>query len=73
MGPRVVRAGHPEAAHAATLTITSPRWPAADRGRREPVGQVTPLLDFSDATHGWLVLDNITWRTVNGGLTWTQS
>jgi len=37
-----------------------------------PGGQVTPLLSFSDASHGWLVLGNTTWRTVNGGLTCTR-
>jgi photosystem II stability/assembly factor-like uncharacterized protein len=39
-----------------------------------PAGsQAVPLLDFSDANHGWLVLGNTTWRTSNGGRTWTQS
>ncbi len=31
-----------------------------------------PLLDFSDADHGWLVLGNATWRTADGGRTWTR-
>jgi hypothetical protein len=33
----------------------------------------TPLIDFTDANHGWLTLGNTTWRTTNGGQTWTQS
>ncbi|HTX29015.1 MAG TPA: hypothetical protein VME19_18585 [Streptosporangiaceae bacterium] len=32
-----------------------------------------PLLGFSDANHGWLVLGNATWRTADGGRTWTPS
>jgi hypothetical protein len=32
-----------------------------------------PLLAFSDASHGWLVLGNATWRTSDGGRTWTRS
>lgn len=35
--------------------------------------QAVPLLDFSDANHGWLVLGGATWRTSDGGRTWTQS
>ena len=30
-----------------------------------------PLLDFSDASHGWLVFDGVTWRTSDGGVSWT--
>jgi len=31
------------------------------------------LLGFSDANHGWLVIGNATWRTADGGRTWTRS
>jgi photosystem II stability/assembly factor-like uncharacterized protein len=30
----------------------------------------SPLLSFSDANHGWLVLGSTTWRTSDGGRTW---
>lgn len=33
----------------------------------------TALLGFSDANHGWLVLGSSTWRTSDGGRTWTPS
>jgi len=32
-----------------------------------------PLLDFTDASHGWLVLGNATWRTSDGGQSWQRS
>jgi photosystem II stability/assembly factor-like uncharacterized protein len=32
---------------------------------------VTPLLSFTDASDGWLVLGNATWHTADGGRTWT--
>jgi photosystem II stability/assembly factor-like uncharacterized protein len=32
-----------------------------------------PLLDFTGASHGWLVLGNATWHTADGGRTWTLS
>jgi photosystem II stability/assembly factor-like uncharacterized protein len=32
-----------------------------------------PLLGFSDANHGWLVLGTATWRTADGGRTWTPA
>jgi hypothetical protein len=32
-----------------------------------------PLLAFSDADHGWLVLGRATWRTADGGRTWIRS
>ncbi|MGH3257790.1 MAG: hypothetical protein ACRDOU_20760, partial [Streptosporangiaceae bacterium] len=31
-----------------------------------------PLLGFSDANHGWLVIGNATWRTADGGRTWNR-
>jgi len=31
-----------------------------------------PLLDFTDVSHGWLVLGNATWHTADGGRTWTR-
>jgi photosystem II stability/assembly factor-like uncharacterized protein len=34
--------------------------------------QAAPLLDFSDASHGWLVLGNRTWHTADGGRSWTR-
>jgi photosystem II stability/assembly factor-like uncharacterized protein len=33
----------------------------------------TPLLDFSDANHGWLVIGTATWRTADGGRTWARA
>jgi photosystem II stability/assembly factor-like uncharacterized protein len=39
-----------------------------------PAGSfAVPLLAFSDASHGWLVPGNATWRTADGGRTWTRS
>jgi hypothetical protein len=38
-----------------------------------PSSYTVPLLAFSDAGHGWLVLGNATWRTGDGGRTWTRS
>ncbi len=32
----------------------------------------SPLLGFSDADHGWLVVGNATWRTADGGRTWIR-
>jgi hypothetical protein len=31
-----------------------------------------PLLGFSDARHGWLVVGGITWRTADGGASWIR-
>jgi photosystem II stability/assembly factor-like uncharacterized protein len=36
-----------------------------------PGAGYTPLLDFSDASHGWLVFGGVTWRTSDGGINWT--
>jgi photosystem II stability/assembly factor-like uncharacterized protein len=37
-----------------------------------PPGAVgAPLLDFSDASHGWLVCGGVTWRTSDGGVSWS--
>jgi photosystem II stability/assembly factor-like uncharacterized protein len=48
-------------------------WRHSDIRLVVPAGSsAVPLLDFSDADHGWLVLGNATWRTSNGGRTWTQ-
>jgi photosystem II stability/assembly factor-like uncharacterized protein len=33
----------------------------------------SPLLAFSDANHGWLVIGNATWSTADGGRTWTRA
>jgi hypothetical protein len=38
-----------------------------------PLNSPLPLLDFSDASHGLLVIGNATWRTADGGRTWTRS
>jgi photosystem II stability/assembly factor-like uncharacterized protein len=39
-----------------------------------PAGSLAvPLLDFTDASHGWLVLGNATWHTADGGRTWTPA
>ena len=38
--------------------------------RRSPLA---PVLALSDAGHGWLVLGNATWRTADGGRTWTRA
>ncbi|HEV2258505.1 MAG TPA: hypothetical protein VGS06_35740 [Streptosporangiaceae bacterium] len=32
-----------------------------------------PLLDFTDASHGWLVLGSATWHTADGGRIWTPA
>jgi photosystem II stability/assembly factor-like uncharacterized protein len=32
-----------------------------------------PLLSFTDASHGWLVLGNGTWHTADGGATWSRA
>jgi hypothetical protein len=49
-------------------------WQHSDIRLVVPAGsQAVPLLDFSDANHGWLVLGNTTWRTSNGGRSWTES
>jgi photosystem II stability/assembly factor-like uncharacterized protein len=31
-----------------------------------------PLPDFTNVSHGWLVLGNATWHTADGGHTWTR-
>jgi photosystem II stability/assembly factor-like uncharacterized protein len=36
-----------------------------------PGAGYTPLLDFSDTSHGWLVFGGVTWRTSDGGINWT--
>ncbi len=49
-------------------------WRHTDTRLAAPAGpEATPLLDFGDASHGWLVYGNTTYRTVNGGLTWARS
>jgi photosystem II stability/assembly factor-like uncharacterized protein len=37
-----------------------------------PGAGYTPLLDFSDASHGWLVFGGATWRTSDGGTRWIR-
>jgi len=46
------------------------------RSRIIPVLAVTAcgrrrLLGFSDASHGWLVFGGVTWRTTDGGASWS--
>jgi photosystem II stability/assembly factor-like uncharacterized protein len=36
-----------------------------------PGAAAAPLLDFSDASHGWLVFGGVTWRTFDGGTSWS--
>jgi hypothetical protein len=36
-----------------------------------PGAAAAPLLDFSDASHGWLVFGGVTWRTSDGGTSWS--
>jgi hypothetical protein len=36
-----------------------------------PGAAATPLLDFSDVSHGWLVFGGVTWRTFDGGTSWS--
>ena len=56
-------------------------WTEAGRGWQRssirlviPVDSLAvPLLDFTDASHGWLVLGNGTWHTADGGRTWTPA
>jgi photosystem II stability/assembly factor-like uncharacterized protein len=50
------------------------QWRHADIALTIPASSpATPLLGFSDANHGWLVLGSSTWRTSDGGHTWTRS
>jgi photosystem II stability/assembly factor-like uncharacterized protein len=49
-------------------------WQHSDIGLVIPASSTAvPLLDFTDASHGWLVLGNATWRTSDGGRTWSPS
>jgi hypothetical protein len=51
---------------------TSPRWRRSTATLLAPPGAAAaPLLDFSDASHGWLVFGGVTWRTSDGGINWT--
>jgi photosystem II stability/assembly factor-like uncharacterized protein len=48
------------------------RWQQSSTTLDIPVNSLAvPLLSFTDASHGWLVLGNATWHTANGGRTWT--
>jgi len=42
-------------------------------GPQRRAGVAVPLLDFTDVSHGWLVLGNATWHTADGGRTWTRA
>jgi photosystem II stability/assembly factor-like uncharacterized protein len=49
-------------------------WQHSDIGLVIPASSAAvPLLDFTDASHGWLVLGNATWRTSDGGRSWHRS
>jgi len=49
-------------------------WQHSDIGLVVPASSTAePLLDFTDASHGWLVLGNSTWRTSDGGRSWRRS
>jgi photosystem II stability/assembly factor-like uncharacterized protein len=50
------------------------RWQRSSLRLDIPAGSLAaPLLDFTDVTHGWLVLGNATWHTADGGRTWTRA
>jgi len=50
------------------------RWQQSSLRLVIPVNSLAvPLLDFTDAGHGWLVLGNATWHTADGGRTWTRA
>ena len=67
----------------AVLSLARTVHTTGDSGRRWqqfslrlviPVNSLAvPLLDFTDADHGWLVLGNATWHTADGGRTWTRA
>jgi photosystem II stability/assembly factor-like uncharacterized protein len=50
------------------------RWQQSSTRLVIPVNSLAvPLLGFSDASHGWLVLGNATWHTADGGRTWSRA
>jgi hypothetical protein len=59
-----------------TLARTSDnaqRWQQSSTRLIIPASSLAgPLLDFTDVSHGWLVLGNATWHTTDGGRTWTR-
>jgi hypothetical protein len=47
-------------------------WRQARTTLVAPAGAAAaPLLDFSDASHGWLVFGGVTWRTSDSGTSWS--
>jgi photosystem II stability/assembly factor-like uncharacterized protein len=49
-------------------------WQHSDIGLVIPSSSTAePLLDFTDPSHGWLILGNATWRTSDGGRSWYRS
>jgi len=46
-------------------------WRQARTTLVAPPGAAAPLLGFSDASHGWLVFGGVTWRTSDGGTSWS--
>ena len=58
----------------ARTTDSGRRWQQSSLRLVIPVNSLAvPLLDFTDADHGWLVLGNATWHTADGGRTWTRA
>jgi hypothetical protein len=57
------------------LSRTTDNWRSWRRSRTTlsapPGAAAAPLIGFSDASHGWLVFGGVTWRTSDGGVTWT--
>jgi photosystem II stability/assembly factor-like uncharacterized protein len=48
------------------------RWQASSIRLDIPASSsAVPLLSFTDASHGWLVLGSTAWHTADGGRTWT--
>jgi photosystem II stability/assembly factor-like uncharacterized protein len=67
-------AGHPDLTVLTLYRTTDggATWQHSDTGLVIPASSgAVPLLDFTDASHGWLVLGNDTWRTSDGGRTWS--
>jgi len=67
--------GHPSVAvlSLARTTDGGRRWAQSTIRLIIPAdSSAAPLLSFTDARHGWLVLGNGTWHTADGGATWSR-